>query len=50
MLIISIEIMKTLDEREIQKNSKRNTSKYRKKQGEQRLKQKGESWMILLYI
>ena len=43
MLIISVEIMITLDEREIQKNNKRKTNKYRKKQGEQRLKGKGES-------
>ena len=41
MPIISIEIMKTIDEREMQKNNKRNTNKDRKEQGEQ--KQKGES-------
>ena len=37
MPIISIEIMKTIDEREMQKNSKRNTNKDRKEQGEQKL-------------
>ena len=41
MPIISVEIMKTIDEREMQKNNKRNTNKDRKEQGEQ--KQKGES-------
>ena len=43
MSIISVEIMKTIDEREIQKNNKRNTRKDRKEQGEQKLQQKGES-------
>ena len=43
MPIISIEIMKTIDEREMQKNNKRNTNKDRKEQGEQKLQQKGES-------
>ena len=37
MLIISVEIMKTIDERELQKNNKRKTNKGRKKQGEQKL-------------
>ena len=37
MSIISVEIMKTIDEREIQKNNKRNTHKDRKEQGEQKL-------------
>ena len=36
MPIISIEIMKTIDEREMQK-TKRKTSKGRKEQGEQKL-------------
>ena len=35
MLIVSVEIMKTIDEREMQKNNKRKTD--RKEQGEQRL-------------
>ena len=43
MSIISVEIMKKIDEREIQKNNKRNTRKDRKEQGEQKLQQKGES-------
>ena len=38
MLIISVEIMKTIDEREMQK-----TNKDRKEQGEQKLQGKGES-------
>ena len=37
MSIISVEILKTIDEREIQKNNKRNTRKDRKEQGEQKL-------------
>ena len=37
MLIISVEIMKTIDERELQKNNKRKTNKGRKEQGEQKL-------------
>ena len=40
MLIVSVEIMKTIDEREMQKTRK---EKHRKKQGEQKLQQKGES-------
>ena len=43
MSIISVEILKTIDEREIQKNNKKNTCKDRKEQGEQKLQQKGES-------
>ena len=43
MSIISVEILKTIDEREIQKNNKKNTRKDRKEQGEQKLQQKGES-------
>ena len=43
MSIICVEIMKTIDEREIQKNNKRNTNKGNKEQGEQKLQQKGES-------
>ena len=43
MPIISVEIMKTIDEREMQKNKKRKTNKDRKEQGEQKLQQKGES-------
>ena len=37
MPIISVEIMKTIDEREIQKTKKRKTNKDRKEQGEQKL-------------
>ena len=37
MLITSTEIMKTIDEREMQKNNKRKTNKDRKEQGEQML-------------
>ena len=37
MPIISVEIMKTIDEREIQKTKKRKTNKGRKEQGEQKL-------------
>ena len=37
MPIISVEIMKTIDERELQKNSKRKANKGRKEQGEQKL-------------
>ena len=37
MPIISVEIMKTIDEREMQKNNKRKTNKDRKEQGEQKL-------------
>ena len=46
MPIISIEIMKTIDERELQKNNKRKTNKGRKEQGEQNLYWKGHfgSW------
>ena len=42
MPIISVEIMKTIDQREMQ-NNKRKTIKDRKEQGEQKLYQKGES-------
>ena len=41
MPIISVEIMKTIDEREMQKNNKRKTNKDRKEQEEQKLQ--GES-------
>ena len=37
MAIISVEITKTIDEREMQKNKKRKTNKDRKEQGEQKL-------------
>ena len=37
MTIISAEIMRTVDEREMQKNNKRKTNKGRKEQGEQKL-------------
>ena len=37
MPIISVEIMKTIDKREMQKNDKRKTNKDRKEQGEQTL-------------
>ena len=37
MPMISVEIMKTVDEREMQKNNKRKTNKDRKEQGEQKL-------------
>ena len=37
MPIISVEIMKTIDEREMQKNNKRKTNKDRKEQEEQKL-------------
>ena len=37
MPIISVEIMKTIDEKEIQKNDKRKTNKDKKKQGKQKL-------------
>ena len=43
MPIISVEIMKTIDERELQRNKKRKTNKDRKEQGEQKLQRKGES-------
>ena len=43
MLIISVEIMKIIDEREMQKLTKEKTNKYRKEQGEQKLYWKGES-------
>ena len=46
MPIISVEIMKTIDEREIQKTKKRKTNKDRKEQGEQKLQWKGESQRI----
>ena len=36
MPIISVEIMKIIDERELQKNNKRKTNKDRKEQGEQK--------------
>ena len=35
MPIISVEIMKKIDEREMQKNNKRKTNKNRKEQGEE---------------
>ena len=35
--------MKTIDQRELEKNTKRKTNKDRKEQGEQKLQQKGES-------
>ena len=37
MAIISVEITKTIDEREMQKNKKTKTNKDRKEQGEQKL-------------
>ena len=37
MLIISVEIMKTIDEREMQKATKEKTNKDRKEQGEQKI-------------
>ena len=37
MLIISVEIMKIIDEREMQKLTKEKTNKDRKEQGEQKL-------------
>ena len=37
MLIISVEIMKTIDEREMQKATKEKTNKDRKEQGDQKL-------------
>ena len=37
MPIISVEITKTIDEREMQKNNKRKTNKSRKEPGEQKL-------------
>ena len=37
MLIISVDIMKTIDEREMQKATKEKTNKDRKEQGEQKL-------------
>ena len=37
MPITSVEIMKTIDERELQKNNKRKTNKGRKEQGEKKL-------------
>ena len=37
MAIISVEITKIIDEREMQKNKKRKTNKDRKEQGEQKL-------------
>ena len=37
MPTISVEIMKTIDETELQKNNKRKTNKGRKKHGEQKL-------------
>ena len=42
MLIISVKIMRTIDERAMQKSNKRK-KKERKEQGEQKLEQKGES-------
>ena len=40
MPIISVEIIKTIDEREMQKNNKRKTNKDKKEQGEQKLQRK----------
>ena len=37
MPLTSVEIMKTIDERELQKNNKRKTNKGRKEQGEKKL-------------
>ena len=37
MLITSVEIMKTIAERQMQKNNKRKTNKDRNEQGEQKL-------------
>ena len=37
MPIISVDLMKTIDEREMQKNSKRKTNKDRKEEGEHKL-------------
>ena len=37
MPIISVEIMRTIDEREMQKKNKRKTNKDKKEQGEQKL-------------
>ena len=37
MQIISVEIIKTIDEREMQKHNKRKTNKDRKEQGKQKL-------------
>ena len=37
MLIISVEIMKTIDEREMQKTTKEKQAKTEKEQGEQKL-------------
>ena len=34
---MSVEMMKTIDQREMQKNNKRKTNKDRKEQGEQKL-------------
>ena len=34
---MSVEMMKTIDQREMQKNNKRKTNKGRKEQGEQKL-------------
>ena len=42
--------MKTIDEREMQKNSQTKTNKDRKEQGVQKLERKGEREMILLCI
>ena len=43
MPIISVEMMKTIDEREMQKVTKEKQTKDKKEQGEQKLQQKGES-------
>ena len=40
---MSVEMMKTIDQREMQKHNKRKTNKDRKEQGEQKLQRKGES-------
>ena len=39
---MSVEMMKTIDQREMQKNNQRKTNKDRKEQGEQKLQQEGE--------
>ena len=41
--MIRVEIMKTIDETEMQKTTKEKQKKDRKEQGEQKLQRKGES-------
>ena len=43
MPIVSVEIMKAIHERGMQKHNKRKTNSDRKEPGEQKLEQKGES-------